>query len=108
MSNHRDRKIELFLIQWISTGSQYGQLKTRVDRAKLLREIQGSLLQQELFVTIPNILISIQLLENRFQKALDSYNLMKDFTTNPYEFRKSTEERFEHFFKVKTAMEPYF
>ena len=93
----REIKIETYLVEWIfNNRTKYAMWKSGVERNCLIREIAAGLLQYDnVYATEATIRIKIQELENGFKKALDAYNLIQPFSTDPYQLNKSAEDRFK-------------
>ena len=76
--------------------------KSAVERNCWIREIAAGLLQYDnVYATEATIRIKIHELENGLKKALDAYNLIQPFSTDPYQLNKLAEDRFKHFL-IKT------
>ena len=103
----RSRKIDEILSETLPQSNNYERWKLKVGRIGLLNQIQAELLTKyHVFITVADLLIRIRELEIKFEKTLQSFNMMKDFS-NPYVLERETRHRFSFFFILKDAMEPF-
>lgn len=103
----RSRQIDAFLCETLTNSNNYERWKLKVARAALRKQIQADLLKNfDIFVTDADIIIRIRELEIKFEKTLQSFNMMKDFS-NKYVLERETLSRFSFFFILKDAMEPF-